>query len=197
MPSHHANSQQSGIYRRVRSEDGSSARDWTAKRRWKRIGERGEQRGKNFKETHCISTILPLKPEGAKLSELMNDGERFRRPGKRVRLGDAPVEIMLRASMEAFDCMLREKVSIREVDTLIGRDVDERDGTIGEPVSGLSKGLMLEYVEATSNAEPREDLRARARFSSRRRCWRSSRSSLRTSMCSTIMPFSNIVTSRP
>jgi len=76
----------------------------------------------------------------------MNDGERFRRPGKRVRLGDAPVEIMLRASMEAFDCMLREKVSIREVDTLIGRDVDERDGTIGEPVSGLSKGLMLEYV---------------------------------------------------
>ena len=120
-----------------------------------------------------MSTMLPLNPEGAKLSELRNDGERFRAPKKRVRrFGDAPAEIMLSASKDAFDCIPRVNVSVWEVNTLIGREVDERDGRSGRPLSVWAKGLMVERVEATSKAEPREDLRARARFSSRRRCWR-------------------------
>jgi hypothetical protein len=143
-----------------------------------------------------MSTILPPTPENAKLSELRNDGERFRAPKKRVRrLGEAPPETMLRASTDAFDCIPRVKVSIGVVNILMGRDVDERDGIRGRPLSVCGKGLV-EYIEATSKAEPREDLRVRARFSSRRRCWRSSRSSFRTSTCSTTMPFSNTVTSR-
>jgi|SRR6267142_1660723 len=145
-----------------------------------------------------MSTILPLKPEGAKLSELRNDGVRFRTPKKRVRwFGDAPAETMLSASIDGFDCIPRAKVStVGEVNTLIGREVDERDGRSGRLLSVWGKGLMVESIEATSKAEPREDLRPRDRFSSRRRCWRSSRSSLRASKCSTTMPFSNTVTSR-
>src|SRR5258707_7052294 len=119
------------------------------------------------KVTNCISTILPLTPEGAKLSELRKDGERFRTPKKRVRRGDAP-EIMLRASTDAFDCIPRvTEVSAGEVNTLMGRDVDESDGRRGRPLSVCGK--VVEYIEATSKAEPREDLRGRARFSSRRR----------------------------
>ena len=144
-----------------------------------------------------MSTILPLNPEApAKLSELRNDGERFRTPKKRVRRGDA-FETMLSASMDVLDCIPRvTKVSAGEVNTLMGRDVDERDGRRGRPLSVCGKGLVVEYIEATSKAEPREDLRARVRLSSRRRRWRPSRPSLRTSTCSTTMPFSNTVTSR-
>ena len=145
-----------------------------------------------------MSTILPLIPEApAKLSELRNEGVRFRTPKKRVRRGDAPAEIMLSASTDVFDCIPRvTKVSAGEVNTLMGRDVDERNGRRGRPLSVCGKGLVVEYIEATSRAEPREDLRGRVRLSSRRRCWRPSRSSLRTSTCSTTMPFSNTVTSR-
>jgi hypothetical protein len=42
---------------------------------------------------------------------------------------------MLRASIDAFDCMPRVKVSIGEVATLIGREVDEWDGRSGTPLS--------------------------------------------------------------
>jgi hypothetical protein len=185
-----------GIYQPSQPENGATDRHLVAKQCWKSSFEQGETTGKMGKRTNCMSTILPLIPEAAKLSELRNDGERFRAPKKRVRrLGDAPAEIMLRASTDAFDCIPRVKVSTGEVNTLMGRDVDKRDGIRGRPLSVCGKGLV-EYIEATSNAEPREDLRARARFSSRRRCWRSSRSSLRTSKCSTIMPFSKTVTSR-
>jgi len=78
-----------------------------------------------------MSTILPLNPEGAKLSELRNDGVRFCMPKKRVCLGDAPAEIMLSASMDGFDCI----PIVGEVNTLIGREVDERNGSSGRPLS--------------------------------------------------------------
>jgi hypothetical protein len=145
-----------------------------------------------------MSTILPLNPEGAKLSELRNPVERFRMPKKRVRrFGDAaPAETMLRASRDALDWVPRGKASIGEVKTLIGREVEEREPKKGKPLSVWGNGLVVEFTEATSMTEPRDDLRTRARFSSRRRCWRPSRSSLRTSTCSTIMPFSSTVISR-
>jgi hypothetical protein len=52
-------------------------------------------------------------------------------PKKRVCLGDAPAEIMLSASIDGFDCI----PIVGEVNTLIGREVDERNGSSGRPLS--------------------------------------------------------------
>ena len=124
-----------GVYHPIQPESGSTALRQGARQRWKKEAEPGEQGEKMQKETDCMSTILPLNPENAKLSELRNDGERFRAPKKRVRrLGEAPPEIMLSASTDAFDCIPRV-VSTGVLNTLMGRDADECDGIRGRPLS--------------------------------------------------------------
>lgn len=68
-----------------------------------------------------------------------------------------------------------------------------------KPLSVCGAGLWAEYNEETSKTELLDDLRALARslFSSRLFRSRSSLSSRFTSTCSTIIPFSSNVTSRP
>lgn len=82
--------------------------------------------------------------------------------------------------------------------TLVGRPEPACEyleyGSKPTPLSVLGLKLCAEMMELTSMTELRDDLRAR--FSSLRLRSRASFSSLRTSTCSTIIPFSRSVTSR-